>query len=126
MTREEARKMAEVMLAYAEGKDIQFSRWVIEDWQPCVNPTFQFGNYRYRVQSEPKYRPFKNADECWEEMKKHEPFGWVKINSSGYYMCISAVYDECICFGSNNQYYHKNTLDKYTFIDGTPFGVKED
>ena len=75
---------------------------------------------------EPEYRPFKNADECWEEMKKHEPFGWVKIKSSGYYMCISAVYDECICFGSNNQYYHKNTLDKYTFIDGTPFGIKED
>ena len=37
--------------------------------------------------SENSYRPFKNDDECWEEMKKHEPFGWVKnIDDEKYYI----------------------------------------
>lgn len=61
MTREEARKAARVVLAYANGENIQIAHWGTEDWKPCVNPTFQFGNYRYRVQSEPKYRPFKTG-----------------------------------------------------------------
>lgn len=30
--------------------------------------------------TEPSYRPFKNQEECWNEMLKHEPFGWVKKN----------------------------------------------
>ena len=31
-----------------------------------------------RIKQEPKYRPFKDADECFEEMKKHQPFAWIK------------------------------------------------
>ena len=27
-----------------------------------------------RIKQEPKYRPFKDADECFEEMKKHQTF----------------------------------------------------
>lgn len=126
MTREEARKAARVVLAYANGENIQIAHWGTEDWKPCVNPTFQFGNYRYRVQSEPKYRPFKNGDECFEEMKKHESFGWIKSKSSGTYMYISKVYNECIWVGSNHQYGYKSVLNKYTFVDGEPFGIKED
>lgn len=30
----------------------------------------------YRIKPEPKYRPFKDAEECWQEMLKHEPFGY--------------------------------------------------
>ena len=47
MTREEAKKAAEIIMAYAEGKNIEFSRWRAEDWRPCANPTFQFGSYQY-------------------------------------------------------------------------------
>ena len=31
-----------------------------------------------RIKQEPKYRQFKDAEECFEEMKKHQPFGWIK------------------------------------------------
>ena len=31
-----------------------------------------------RIKQEPKYRPFKDAEECFEEMKKHQPFAWIK------------------------------------------------
>lgn len=45
-------------------------------------------NVDYRIKPEPKFRPFKDAEECWQEMLKHQPFGWVKFKDteSGYYM----------------------------------------
>ena len=27
-----------------------------------------------RIKKEPKFRPFKDAEECWNEMQKHQPF----------------------------------------------------
>lgn len=78
------------------------------------------------VIDEPEYRPFKNADECWEEMKKHELFGWIKNKKFGCYMCIGVVDAKGICFGSTCQYNYQEIFDKYTFIDGTPFGIKKD
>lgn len=126
MTREEARKAARVLLAYADGENIQIAHWRTEDWKPCVNPTFQFGNYRYRVKSEPEYRPFKNAYECWEEMKKHEPFGWIQNKNSLSIMCISMVGTIHVCLGPNHQCTYQGAFDSYTFVDGKPFGIKED
>ena len=78
------------------------------------------------VIDEPEYRPFKNADECWAEMKKYEPLGWVKHKQFGCYMCICVVDAKGICFGSTCQYNYQEIFDKYTFIDGEPFGIKED
>ena len=124
MTREEARKMAEIMLAYADGKNIQFTLRKIEDWQSCEEPIFNFSNYDYRV--ELKYRPFKNAYECWEEMKKHEPFGWIQNKNSLSIMCISMVGTIHVCLGLNYKCTYQGAFDSYTFVDGKPFGIKED
>ena len=30
-----------------------------------------------KKKKEPTYLPFKNKEECWAEMQKHQPFGWV-------------------------------------------------
>lgn len=81
----------------------------------------QFGKLQENLYSqeavvpEPKYRPFKDAEECWQEMQKHQPFGWVKTDE-GY-----------------EQIWHVNkgdnfnaTLKTCTFADGTPFGIKEE
>lgn len=115
MTREEARRMAEVMFAYAEGKNIQFSHWGTEDWQPCVNPTFQFSRYHYRVQSEQTYRPFKDMEECYKEMRKHDPFGIVESKDKSHRACIALLPDE-----------FDELFNEYNFADGSPFGVKEE
>ena len=74
---------------------------------------------------EPKYRPFKDAKECFEEMQKHEPLGWLKHKQFGCYMCINMVYPKGVCFGSPLQYKYHEVFNKYTFIDGEPFGIKE-
>lgn len=133
MTRKEAKKMAEVMMAYAEGKNIEFSRWRAEDWQPCDPPSFQFSSYRYRVQPDPRYRPFKNAEECWQEMQKHQPFGWIMLQcgqKSGSKASIIKLTDNCFYFvgdGSgicHNLYNYEFDKHFWLFADGTPFGIK--
>ena len=80
-----------------------------------------------RIKQEPKYRPFKDAEECFEEMKKHQPFAWIKDKQQHEYfnmisICINAAttfqYDEV-------EYYdYQRLINEYTFADGTPFGVK--
>ena len=76
MTREEAKEMLPFIQAYAEGKEIEHSldgrRWS-ETRYPSWNP-----NLIYRIKPEPKYRAFKNQEECWNEMLKHQPFGWLR------------------------------------------------
>lgn len=76
------------------------------------------------VIDEPKYRPFKDAEECFEEMKKHEPFGWV-ISRSGEAYNIWHI-------GATSIRLHESicglacAMVDYVFADGTPFGVKEE
>lgn len=66
---------------------------------------------------EPKYRPFKDAAECWQEMLKHEPFGWLKSKNDNYLNVLESI---------NNAKNYQYIFDNYTFADGTPFGIKED
>lgn len=70
---------------------------------------------------EPKYRPFKDAKECWNEMLKHHPFGWTKHKEKQFY-------ENWICVQSNGidgtSFY--DVYKDHTFADGTPFGIKED
>ena len=79
----------------------------------------------YRVKPEPKYRPFKDVEECWQEMQKHKPFGWIKA-SHGQFLIIGFRKDE-VAFGMNDNWHGYNYIfDSYTFADGTPFGIKEE
>lgn len=124
MTREEARKAAEVMLAYANGEEIEYTVYGLNNWE-VYNPQnnrelcFNWSDYKYRVKPEPTYRPFKNKEECWNEMLKHEPFGWIKNKDSQFYESCRDVGDYGIFGASFNDAYKD-----YTFADGTPFGIK--
>ena len=115
MNRKEAAELSPFIKAFGEGKDIemrsknphaQLNGWAKMD-------EFIFGNFEYRIKPEPKYQPFKDAEECWQEMQKHQPFGWVKTDSG--YEPIWHV-NECDDFNATFKY--------STFADGTPFGVK--
>lgn len=126
MTREEARKKAKIMLAYANGKEIEFYNDEYKIWAPINDPSFDDCVDCYRVKKEPKYRPFNNAKECFEEMRKHGPFGWVRSKDSGKYF-------HPICYSNTEvkmELSYKNTYDvmikSFTFLDGSPFGIKEE
>ena len=87
MTREEAKELLPIIQAFAEGKTIQ----VQEDINWCYlgnNADFNLSPQRYRIKAEPKYRSFENKEECWQEMQKHQPFGWIKCKE-GYFNIVS-------------------------------------
>lgn len=71
--------------------------------------------------TEPTYRPFKDAEECWNEMHKHPDFGWVKRVQDPAYMNINIVEE----IGRIDGWEFKSVFDKITFTDGEPFGIKE-
>ena len=132
MNRSEAREAAEVMLAYADGKEIEFTGLDEEVWADVDSPAFNWYNNfsRYRIKPEPKYRPFKDAEECWQEMQKHTPFGWIQDkDNSSFKQYILSVDREGVMI---SDYDDGTVLLKYesllgfcTFVDGTPFGIKE-
>lgn len=134
MTREEARKAAEVMLAYANGKEIETLRF--EEYVPCENPSFNWidgkGIENYRIKPKPRYRPFKTQEECWNEMLKHQPFAFLS-SANGYdWFSICRVFEEegipKITFASNpySDYDMTKVFDTFQFADGIPFGIKEE
>lgn len=134
MTREEARKAAKVMMAYAEGKEIEFSGRKpggCQMWEETSDPTFNWYGFMYRTKTKPVYRPFNDMEECWQEMLKHRPFGWLKNKERESVILIGNVYmdkEVLIVWATNerNSNSASKVFNKYVFTDGTPFGIKED
>lgn len=126
MDRKETAERIKIMQAFVDGKQIEFKDSVGR-WCEAKNPLWNWDSGRkYRIKPEPKYHPFLNAEECWQEMKKHEPFGWVKDKQDGHYALITAVEDGARATGLNGVIgWNFTTLKKYfDFADGTPFGIK--
>ena len=131
-TREEAKELLPIMQAFADGKTIELccdsgATWVT-DYDPSFKPELC-----YRIKSEPKYRAFKNQEECWNEMLKHQPFGFVVNKDSVDYFSICRVFKDekgisRITFISNpySGWDMEIVFDRFNFADGTPFGIKEE
>ena len=128
MTREEAKELLPIIQAYAEGEKIEMldfkGRWV-----KMINPDFTLSPENYRIKPEPKYRPFKTKEECWNEMSKHQPFGWVISKKSASYCYLGSItqHNNVEITFSTNEGEHFSTerlFNNYTFADGTPFGSK--
>ena len=123
MTREQAKELLPIIQAFADGKTIQV--WYNDTWQDEEYPSFGELSL-FRIKPEPKYRPFRNVEECWNEMQKHQPFGWLKDTDTGGYIIISELDDEDIEISGNNSWDYVRLMKCYTFADGTPFGIKEE
>ena len=126
MTREEVKEMLPVLQAFAEGKTIE-SRCIKGDkslWYDDEDPSFD-DDLEYRIKPEPTYRPFKNAEECWQEMQKHKPFGWVKSTLFKDFALVNRVTTLYVEINRDIIDY-KDALEKFTFADDTNFGVKVD
>ena len=134
MTREEAKRRAELYSALAEGKTIQIlnmeGNWVDVEVKKLnyIPETLKF-----RIKPEPKYRPFKTQEECWNEMLKHQPFSFVVNKDSVDYFSICRVFKDekgisRITFISNpySGWDMEIIFDRFNFADGTPFGIKEE
>ena len=129
MTREEAKQILPIIQAFAEGKTIEIGD--NRGWRDLIidSPKFDCEPSCYRIKSETKYRPFKGAEECWNEMQKHQPFGWIKPKGDdtiSKFMLIDSLMDEVITVRTNIRFNYHELLEHYTFADGTPFGIIEE
>ena len=136
MNRKEAAELLPIIQAFAEGRDIEYrSKGFNENWKKVTQiPELSFKSFEYRIKPEPIYRPFKDAKECWNEMLKHQPFGWVKSKDKGYFHLIGLVQfaskleDVMITFATSENLARSShsIYENYIFADGTPFGIKEE
>ena len=129
MNRKEAAELSPFIKAFGEGRIIESSSItdVSKAWREVTDfPIGMIKNFKFRIKPEPKFRPFKDAEECWQEMQKHQPFGWIKCKEGYFsvvyvndeYAGLGDKYDSSILLASKNSYTDN------TFVDGTPFGVK--
>ena len=134
MDRNQAKEFFPIMQAFAEGRVIECrtkpsavkGTSVPNDWTE-INEIEYWDNVEYRVKPEPKYRPFKDAEECWNEMLKHQPFGVVKDKYFANYQTHRAftclVTNGCHFRGYEDETF-ESSFKNLLFADGTPFGVK--
>lgn len=129
MDRNKAKNLLPIIQAYIDGKAIE-SRCIKGDtslWYDDEDPRFDDDDFEYRIKPEQKYRPFANAGECWVEMCKHHPFGWVKTKR-GTHRLIVLIDEERLMMGAQNTEWSYRTMfnEGFTFADGAPFGIKEE
>lgn len=121
MNREQLKELLLIIQAAVEGKAIEFRDSDHKYWQELTVPAFNLDVYKYRIKPEPKYRPFKDKEECWQEMLKHKPFGWIEDKEANEYFNV-----QCIASGDKAIDLYTRLLKRCVFIDGTPFGIKEE
>ena len=123
MTREEAKELIPIIQAYAEGKTIQILDG--DKWKDVYITDFYGSSNKYRIKPELKYRPFNTQEECWNEMLKHQPLGWIRESNTKILYNISMI-DDCYLSTQDQSKHLVDTLNIYEFLDGTPFGIKEE
>lgn len=142
MDRNQAKEFYPILQAFAEGRVIECrtkpsalsKSWQgMNDWTEMKEIEFWI-NIEYRIKpdskAKAKYRPFANVEECWTEMKKHQPFGWVHVTDDNLYHNIIMLAPEQGCheayirIGNCTVRGLEETFRIATFADGQPFGVK--
>lgn len=127
----EIQRLMPIFQAMADGKTIQVKNdngWIDIDGDEDGLNLDSLIDYQdcYRIKPEPKYRPFyDNSEECWQEMMKHQPFGWVKMKGteSKYYM-LKCIGSRVVIGLDETPFSYKKVFEDYVFADGTPFGIK--
>ena len=130
MDRNQAKEFYPFLQAFAEGRAIECrtkpsavkGTYIPNDWTEMKEIEF-WNNTEYRVKPKQKYRPFRDAKECWQEMQKHQPFGWVKstlFKDLALVKRVTTLYVEI----NRDIIDYKDALEKFTFADDTNFGVK--
>lgn len=129
MDRNKAKQLLPIIKAFSEGKTIEMKcaeSWIEVD-EDC---DFHFPANYYRIKPESKYRPFANAEECWQEMLKHQPFGWLKGKEETVdtYFIITGLTNDTsgVTVNIHKGWSFYGLFSYYIFADGTPFGIKEE
>lgn len=138
MDRNQAKEFYPILQAFAEGSVIECrtkpsalrKSWRdMNNWTEMKDITY-WSNIEYRIKpdskAKAKYRPFKDAEECWAEMQKHQPFGWIKGKEGEHHSLITSIIadEEEVYINGISGFVLDEIMEHYTFVDGLPFGVK--
>ena len=115
-----------IMIAYQDGKTIEQKRFDRTEWESIVYDDdfqFDFVMNEYRIKPECKYRPYKSAEEAFNEAKKHG--FWVKCKNKES-LCTIHDFGVGICGDLYiNGYDALKFLNDFVWADdGSPCGVK--
>ena len=125
MNRNQAKELLPIIKAFSEGKTIEMK--CAESWIEIEDVCDFHSSSTFRIKPKPKYRPFENAEECWQEMQKHQPFGWIKDKKDVHHRVLitavgNSVYE--MSLNGNAAWSLSGIMYLFTFDDGAPFGVK--
>lgn len=123
MNRKEVKSFLPILQAFADGKEIECRE---EDkWYRVLEVCNEMNPQDYRIKPESKYRPFANAEECWQEMLKHQPFGYTYDRFNNIRDCITKVATTGVSYDSPTVViFFAEVFDRFVFADGAPFGIK--
>ena len=124
--KEEVKSVMNIIQAFADGKTIQAIDPYEDEWVDQAGLNFKaLFEGQYRIKPEPKYRPFRDAKECWQGMQKHQPFGWLKDKNDGHRTLITVVDNEdMMALNGITGWDFLHIMNNYVFADNIPFGVK--
>ena len=124
----------EVMKAYEDGKTIQSYDIEQDKWVNCHNPTWNWLGFDYRIKPESKYRPYKDTDEMIADFKKRfnakvppyaMPMIWVRNKTFKDCRLITVFRDKVVMIIVSGEDM-KELFKDYTYLDGSPCGIKEE
>ena len=125
--KEEVKSVMNIIQAFANGKTIQAIDPYEDEWVDQAGLNFKaLFEGQYRIKPEHTYRQFKDAEECWKEMLKHHPFGWLKGDKCFYNIVSVSNIDVSMANVSGDivTLDFSEVMEDNTFADGVPFGVK--
>ena len=125
--KEEVKSVMNIIQAFADGKTIQAIDPYDDEWCNQTKLNFEaLFEGQYRIKPEPKYRTCANAEECWQEMQKHQPFGWLKGDKCFYTIVSVSNIDVSMANVSGDivTLDFSDVMEDNTFADGVQFGVK--
>lgn len=132
MNREEAKHLSDVFKAYSEGKTIQIKRCGRQTWSDIAYPNacWYIDKYEFRIKPEPKYRPYKNAEEFLKGQKEHGDMLYNRVNGE-YHHPVQVRNGGINVMYENNTTYHTfaellKSSYNYTWQDGAKCGIIED
>lgn len=128
MEKEKTENLIKIMQAFLEGETVEERVVLLNNrtagWVKHTGNDWNTTKYEYRIKPKPQYRPFKDQNECWEEMQKHQPFGWIKIKDDYFSITEIDKIDNEV-YVDTCYYTFKFAHENFTFADGTPFGIKD-
>lgn len=129
MSKDKVKKLVEILQAHLDEKEIEFYSSIFNEWKTAsINSinVLMSNIDNYRIKPKVKYRPFKNLKECLEEMQAHFPYGWIKSDVDTHRL-ITLLGEDRIEIGNQEvDWTYEKVFRYFTFIDDTPFGIKEE